>query len=56
MSELQELLQLTRENNEMLKRICRHIDATRSANTQLNEDIKNFIINVIANGMYANRM
>lgn len=46
---MDELLRLTRENNEMLKRICAYIDKVDSADYRMNEDMKQFAINISAN-------
>lgn len=46
---MEELLRLTRENNEMLKRICAYIDKVDSADYRMNEDMKQFAINISAN-------
>lgn len=45
----QEILTLLRENNEMLKRICTYIDKVDSDNYRMNEDMKQFAINMSAN-------
>ena len=44
---MEELLRLTRENNIMLRDICSKLHST-------DEDLKNFIINVIANSLTTN--
>lgn len=44
-----ELLKLTRENNDMLKQIIVYINSINSQSSIANDDIKNFVINVIAN-------
>lgn len=46
---MEELLRLTRENNEMLKRICTWLDKTESAEWQTNNDMKEFVMNCVAN-------
>lgn len=45
---MEELLRLTRENNEMLKRICAYIDKVDSTSYRDNEDAKAFLSNVLA--------
>lgn len=49
---MEELLRLTRENNEMLKRICAWIDKIESPQYRDNEDIKAFVSNFVANVAY----
>ena len=44
---IEEILKLTRENNEMFKQISNYI--TNLQNNQLTEDAKNLMINMIAN-------
>lgn len=51
---MDELLQLTRENNEMLKRICAYIDKVDSADYRMNEDMKQFAMNVAADVLVDN--
>lgn len=46
--DLKELLELTRENNQMLKRVCAYIDKVNSENYRMNEDLKQFAMNVAA--------
>lgn len=48
---MEELLRLTRENNEMLKRICAYIDKVDSESYRMNEDMKQFAINLSANAV-----
>lgn len=45
---MDELLRLTRENHEMLKRICAYIDKVDSASYRDNEDAKQMIFNILA--------
>lgn len=45
---MEELLRLTRENNEMLKRICAYIDKVDSASYRDMEDAKQLIFNIIS--------
>lgn len=45
---MDELLRLTRENNVMLQRICAYIDKVDSDNYRMNEDMKQFAMNVAA--------
>lgn len=45
---MDELLRLTRENKEMLKRICVYIDKVDSTSYRDNEDAKQMILNIIA--------
>lgn len=49
---MDELLRLTRENHEMLKRICGWIDKIESPQYRDNEDIKAFVSNFVANIAY----
>lgn len=48
---MEELLQLTRENNEMLKRLCAYIDKIESPQYKENEDMKNMLINLVADSI-----
>lgn len=47
----QEILTLLRENNAMLKRICDYIDKVDSESYRINEDMKQFAINLSANAV-----
>lgn len=47
----QEILELLRENNAMLKRICAWIDKRESNEYRDSEDIKQLCINVLANSL-----
>ena len=49
---MDELLRLTRENNEMLKRICQWLDKIESPEYRDNEDFKGFFSNFVANIAY----
>lgn len=51
---MEELLRLTRENNEMLKRVCAYIDKVDSDNYRMNEDMKQFAMNVAADVLVDN--
>ena len=51
---MEELLRLTRENNVMLKRICAYIDKVDSDNYRINEDMKQFAMNVAADVLVDN--
>ena len=51
---MEELLRLTRENNVMLKRICAYIDKVDSDNYRMNEDMKQFAMNVAADVLVDN--
>ena len=51
---MDELLELTRENNAMLKRICAYIDKVDSDNYRMNEDMKQFAMNVAADVLVDN--
>lgn len=51
---MEELLRLTRENNEMLKRVCTYIDKVDSDNYRMNEDMKQFAMNVAADVLVDN--
>lgn len=53
---MEELLRLTRENNEMLKRICAWLDKTESAEWQTNNDMKDFVMNCVANMVTQQRL
>lgn len=46
---MDELLRLTRENNEMLKRICAWIDKIESPQYRDSEDMREFAQNLLAN-------
>ena len=46
---MEEILTLLRENNEMLKRLCAYVDKVDSDNYRMNEDMKQFAINMSAN-------
>lgn len=46
---MEELLELTRENNRMLKRIVRYIDMVESPQYRDEEDKKQFFFNLLAN-------
>lgn len=48
---MDELLRLTRENNEMLKRIVEYIDKVESPQYKENEDMKNMLINLVADSI-----
>lgn len=54
--ELKELLELTRENNTMLKRVCAWLDKTESAEYQTNADMRDFAINCVANLLMSQRI
>lgn len=45
---MEELLRLTRENNEMLKRVCAYIDKIDSQEYRNARDMEAFMSNVIA--------
>lgn len=51
----QEILTLLRENNEMLKRICAYIDKVDSESYRMNEDMKQFAMNVAADILVDNK-
>ncbi|MDE7345323.1 MAG: hypothetical protein K2N48_01120 [Muribaculaceae bacterium] len=51
---MEELLRLTRENNAMLKRIVAYIDKVDSDNYRMNEDMKQFAMNVAADVLVDN--
>lgn len=53
---MEELLRLTRENNEMLKRICLWIDKIESPQYRESEDIREFAQNVLANMLTERRV
>lgn len=53
---MEELIRLTRENNEMLKRICAWLDKTESAEWQTNNDMREFVMNCVANLVTQQRM
>lgn len=44
-----ELIQLTKENNQMLIKISAYIDKVQSAEYQITEEQKNLLTNLIAN-------
>ena len=44
-----ELIQLTKENNQMLIKISTYIDKVQSAEYQITEEQKNLLTNLIAN-------
>lgn len=46
---MDELLQLTRENNIMLKQIIAYINIRNNPNIVFQDDMKDFIMNCIAN-------
>lgn len=48
---MEELLQLTRENNQMLKEILTFIHQYNSQDQQMNREVANLLTNVIANLM-----
>lgn len=50
---MEEMLQLLRENNIMLKAICLHLSEHNKEESK--EDIKDFISNIMAN-IYANKI
>lgn len=50
-----EILELLRENNAMLKRICAWIDKRESNEYRDSEDIKQFVMNCVANIMTSPR-
>lgn len=50
----QEILTLLRENNEMLKRICDYINKVDSESYRMNEDMKQFAMNVAADVLVDN--
>lgn len=43
------------ENNKMLKKLCDWVDKHDSAEYQTNEDMKNMMINLIANSLINRR-
>ena len=51
---MEELIRLTRENNEMLKRVCQWLDKIESPEYQMNEDMKQFAMNVAADVLVDN--
>lgn len=53
---MEELIRLTRENNVMLKRICAWLDKTESAEWQTNNDMREFVMNCVANLVTQQRM
>lgn len=50
-NELQELLELTRENNSMLRRVCAYIDRIESPRYKEERQLTSFLINCAANEM-----
>lgn len=48
---MEELLKLTRENNEMLRKVCAYIDKVESPRYRENEDMKNMAINLTADSI-----
>lgn len=54
MEDIKELLELTKENNKLLKELIAYITIKDRA-ININDDIKNLIINVIANGLICNK-
>lgn len=47
-----EILRLTRENNEMLKKVCAFIDRVESNDYQNQEEMRNLFTNLLANLMF----
>ncbi len=45
---MDELLELARENNTMLQKICAYVEKVDSAQHRDNEDMRNMAINLIA--------
>lgn len=52
---MDELLRLTRENNEMLKRICAWLDKVESPAYRDSEDMREFAQNLLANMLIERR-
>lgn len=50
-----EILELLRENNAMLKRVCAWLDKVESNQYRDSEDMKQFVMNYVANMMTAPR-
>lgn len=50
-----EILELLRENNAMLKRVCAWLDKVESNQYRDSEDMKQFVMNYVANMMPAPR-
>lgn len=50
-----EILELLRENNAMLKRVCAWLDKVESNQYRDSEDMKQFAMNYVANMMTAPR-
>lgn len=50
-----EILELLRENNAMLKRVCSWLDKVESNQYRDSEDMKQFVMNYVANMMTAPR-
>lgn len=50
-----EIVELLRDNNAMLKRICAWIDRVESGEYRDSEDMKQFVMNCVANMMTAPR-
>lgn len=48
---MEELLKLVKENNQMLKQIIQYINLKESDDYQKSNDLKEFMINVFANGI-----
>lgn len=48
-----EILELLRENNAMLKRVCAWLDKVESGDYRDSEDMKQFAMNCVANMMTA---
>lgn len=53
---MEEILQLLKENNQMLKRVISYINKVNSEEYQLNEDMKDLVTNLIANTFANNRL
>ena len=50
-----EIVELLRDNNAMLKRICAWIDRVESGEYRDSEDMKQFVMNCVANMMISPR-
>lgn len=48
---MEELLELTRQNNAMLKRICDYLDRIESPQYRDSEDMRNMAINLTADSI-----
>lgn len=48
---MEEIKNLLKENNEMLKKLCDWVDKHESTSYQNNENFKNFIVNLAANAL-----